>query len=153
MATFSPKPNTLPSFHRVPLPVQEVENRYASRINDNATEQQSRLPNLRASIATPKPLPKTPGLGIADRKLELLKESHRDVLKSLYDEIEALKLENRDLKFRFVMRSAPDTSDAPVHSEQEEILKLQLKTALSRVQELEFREHCTNYLHKIKNSS
>merc|ERR1712196_164683 len=45
-------------------------------------------------------------------QLEFLEEQHRGVLAALSGEVETLKLENRDLKFRLVMRdtATPKTS-------------------------------------------
>jgi hypothetical protein len=60
-------------------------------------------------------------------------------LKSLCDKIEALKLENKDLTFRFVMKAATRDDSLNSHTEEEDTLRQELYKANIRVRELELQ--------------
>ncbi|XP_067649420.1 coiled-coil domain-containing protein 74B-like [Haliotis asinina] len=57
-----------------------------------------------------------------ERSLVFLKRQHQDVLRSLHEEIDALKRENKDLQFRIVMsqkQSRPTRSEKKMESKEE----------------------------------
>lgn len=92
-----------PRFLRIPL-FSTTEHGVISSVVPSNLRSTKRATPLR--LATPKTpsslgrLIKTPGgLSSSDRNVEFIKEKHRDVLKSLYEEIESLKLENRGMSY------------------------------------------------------
>lgn len=88
------------------------------------------------------------------RKLKFLQKQHQELLSSLSAEVEMLKIENRDLKFRIVMRdtatppsSSRESEGEPAQTKEITMLKQQLASANAQNAELKTSNEILNGTH------